>query len=397
MARRDYSTGSIYQRKSDGRWLGTLEAGYTPSGTRRRITVTAKTEAEVKRKLRDKRLQIERAGQRSVKRSITVAAWSKKWLDMIQTEIRPSAYETDKAAMSWVVGTLGSIRLEDLTPEDVREVAARLRSARKSTSTALRYQGSLMRMLKAAIHDGYTVPPNVLLAKKPTKAVSDRRSLPLDESALCLKHLSASPGGSRWALAFLQGLRQGEALGLTWEQVDLDGGTLTVSWQLQTLRYRDEKDKSKGFRIPDGYEARHLHGSAHLVRPKSRKGWRVIPLTRWAEAALRAWREVAPDSPHGLVWPRSDGRPRGVAADRAEWAAIQDVLKVHHPSGRPYHVHEIRHSTATILMELGVPESVRVAIMGHSSITVTHGYEYVDVSQARLALEQVAERWQLIA
>ena len=60
--RREYKTGSIYQRSSDGMWVGTLEAGFTKTGARRRIPVYGKTEAVVKRKLRDKRLQIEREG-----------------------------------------------------------------------------------------------------------------------------------------------------------------------------------------------------------------------------------------------------------------------------------------------------------------------------------------------
>ena len=55
MTRRDYGAGSVYQRKSDGLWVGAITDGWTASGTRRRYTVTAKTEAQVKRKLRDKK------------------------------------------------------------------------------------------------------------------------------------------------------------------------------------------------------------------------------------------------------------------------------------------------------------------------------------------------------
>jgi hypothetical protein len=76
-------------------------------------------------------------------------------------------------------------------------------------------------------------------------------------------------------------MRQGEALGLTWPMVDLDAESLTISWQLQSLRYNEPRKPSSGFRIPDGYEARQLKGTLHLVRPKSAKGWRVIPLVEW--------------------------------------------------------------------------------------------------------------------
>ncbi len=91
MSRREYRTGSIYQRASDNRWMGTLEAGYTASGARRRITVSRKSRAEVVRKLRDKGLEVEREGHRNVKRTVTVARWSETWLEMIRPQIRPSA------------------------------------------------------------------------------------------------------------------------------------------------------------------------------------------------------------------------------------------------------------------------------------------------------------------
>lgn len=401
MARREYRTGSIYQRESDGRWMGTLEAGYTASGARRRITVSAKTRAEVVRKLRDRRLEVEREGHHNVKRTITVARWSTSWLEAIQTKVRPSAYEADKAAMSWVVRTIGAVKLSDLTPDDVRAVARKLRTEKKSTSTALRYHGALIRMLKAASLDGYAIPPNVLLADKPAKAVNDRQAIPLPDSIRILEHVAAQPDGSRWALAFLQGLRQGEALGLTWDQVNLDVGTLTVSWQVKSLRYIDRANPDAGFQMPDGYETRHLIGATHLVRPKSVAGWRVQPLVPWAVSALRTWREVSPSNALDLVWPGRENKggvwPRNAATDRDQWHTVQKAAGVTHPAGRPYTVHEIRHATATLLMELGVPESVRIAIMGHSSIAVTRGYEHVDVSQARAALEQVGARLSLVA
>lgn len=407
MTRAEYGTGSMYQRASDWRWLATLEAGYTASGARKRATVTSKGcvggcpkkcphRAAIKRKLRDKRLEFEREGHRNVKRTTSVAKWSESWLANIQPHIRPAAYETDRAAVRSIVTAIGEVKLADLTPDDIRSVARHLRADGKSTSTALRYHGSLMRLLKAASLDGYAIPPNVLLAENPKKAVNDRQAVPLDQAVKVLAHVATQRDGSRWALAFLQGIRQAETLGLTWEQVDLNDGTLTISWQVKSLRYIDRKDPAAGFVMPDGYEVRHLVGATHLVRPKSSAGWRVIPLVPWAVNALRAWRKVSPTDQTDLVWPgrtiKGATWPRNAATDREQWEKIQKAVGIAHPSGRPYVVHEIRHGTATLLMELGVPESVRIAIMGHSSIAVTRGYEYADVSQLRVALEQMADR-----
>lgn len=437
VSRRDYGTGSLFQRcearfgcppmvkgpphpdtgeptkvrpdhECRGRWFGSLQGGFTANGTRKRITVSAKTKAEAKRKLRDKRLELEREGRRNVKRTITVAKWSVDWLAAIKPHVRPNAFATDKAAVKAIVAAIGSVKLADLSPADVRAVAKYLRAHGRSSSTALRYQGSLMRMLTAAALDGYSIPPNVLLTEKANKAVNDRDAVPVEQAIRVLGHLGALPAShelarrgsvSRWALTFLQGHRISESLGLTWPEVDLEAETLRISWQLQTLKYVDRGDPDAGFEIPDGYEVRHLVGAYHLVRPKSIAGWRVQPLVPWAARALRAWREIAPDNPHDLVWPGRVAKgkvwPRNKPGDRAEWAAIQKAVDIAHPDGRPWDVHEIRHGTATLLLALDVPESVRIAIMGHSTVASTKVYEHVDLTQARAALERMAERLQL--
>jgi integrase len=414
MSRRDYGTGSLFQRcearfgcpplvdgdrpqhKCQGRWFGVLEAGSTANGDRRRVTVSGKTKTVVQRRLRDKRLEMERLGTTAATtKAMTVAAYSKVWLEAIETQITPSALTTDKAAVKKINTAIGSTRLRDLTAADVRKVAKSIRANGGSSSTALRYQGSLMRMLKAAMIDGHPIPPSVLLAENPSAAVNDREALTPGKYKAALAEIAARESGSRWAVAFLTGLRQREALGLTWDCVDLVNGTITVAWQLKNLKHRERGNPAAGFVVPDGYEARHLIGAQHLVRPKSKKGWRVIPLIPWAWTALAAWREIAPDNPHDLVWcgpyRRGGWWPRNEASDRAEWHTIQEAVGVAHPTGRPYGTHEIRHTTATILLDLKVPESIRMAIMGHASIEATQIYETVDRGMMMTALEGVGE------
>ena len=410
--RRDYGSGSVYQRcetrfgcppaldggrpehDCKGRWFGSVNAGYTASAKRRRKTVSASTEAKAKKKLRDLIRDIE-DGRRSsdADARTTVKTYAEKWMERTALTSRPSTFATDRAAVEkWIIPTIGHRRLRDLEPDDVRSVARAIRRAGLSSSSAHRYHSPLMRMLKAAALDGHDIKPRVMLTEQPEREVDDRQAIP---AADCMKLIGASldiAGGSRWSLALMQGLRQGESLGLTWNAIDFGRDVITVEWQLQALAYANKGERSQGFRIPPGYEVRHLVGAYHLVRPKSRKGFRVIPLVPWARNALLDWRETAPENPWGLVWPTSAGRPVNKKDDTVAWRALQDASDVHHPTGRHYHVHETRHSTATLLMELGVAESVRLAIMGHSSAAVTRGYEYVDTREARVALERLAQR-----
>ena len=385
--RRQYGTGSVYQRTSDGRWFGAYDVGFKKDGSRDRRTVSAKTEAEAKRKLTKKLRELDR-GQTTSSRT-TVKAWAERWLEETQKSVTPNAHTTDRAAAGWIIETIGARALDQVSPADFRAVGNAIVAAGKSTSTAARYQGTLRRMLGAAQVEGYAIQPGALLVKARTPAVSDRTAMAVEEALAVLEQASTLPHGSRWLAAFLQGARQGECLGLTWPNAE--GDLLRLAWQLQPLSYNVKRDRTSGFRVPDGYEAIQLEGRLHLVRPKSKAGWRVLPQVPLMSKALDHWRPAS-TSPHGLVWPDADGSPRDEDADRAEFHELQRLAGVAHPSGRPYHGHEARHTTATLLLSLGVDEATRIAIMGHSSIASTRAYEHRDLTLIRGALEKVAGR-----
>lgn len=439
--RREYRTGSIYRRhdtptcpplepgpphpktgkptevrpvhECDGLWVGTLEAGWNEKGKRRRATVSAKTRAAVVKKLRDRRRQLERDGDTGVSVRTTVKAWAEIWLAEQEKHLRPSAFTASQSAVTkWIVPTIGHKRFDLLTPADVRAVTQAQREAKPrplKTSTQRRTHSVLKSLLKDAIAEGFPVPQRLLQVKAPAPSVTDRKDIPPSEAVAILEQASRLPHGSRFLVALMQGLRQGEALGLTWDEVDFDNDLLHLAWQLQALRYRIPRDRSSGFRVPDGYECRQLQGALHLVRPKSRAGIRVIPMVEPVRNALLAWRDIAPDSPHGLVWPDLDGGPTYYKTDDEEWYALQGAaslttydpytelapLLVGHPGGRYYGIHETRHTTVTLLLEAGVPEAIIIAIVGHSAWASAQAYAHVNQGAAREALAAVARRLEL--
>lgn len=394
--RRQYATGSVHHRARDGRWVGTIEAGWTTKGTRRRITVTARTESECKRRLAAKQHQTAREGlgAAGAAQRTTVKAWATEWLEHSQTRLRPKTYATNASAVScWIVPTIGAKRLDTLTPGDVRAVTQAIRTAGRSTSTAQRAHVVLAKMLRDALVEGHSIRPALLAMEAPGRAAHDRAAIPVADALAIMAIAAELPHGSRWVAALLQGMRQGECLGLTWDALDLDRGLVDVSWQLQPLPYADRAAGT--FRVPDGYECRRLVDAYHLVRPKTHKGQRIIPLVPWMTSALTAWRDVAPKSVHGLVWPTLAGGPAGAKADLEEWKALQCTAEVGHPAGRYYVLHEARHTTATLLLEADVDVEVIKAILGHSSVITSRGYQHVSQVMARDAMERLATRLQL--
>lgn len=401
--RRQYGTGGLSLRK-DGLWMGRIDAGTYPNGKRRQICVYGKTEAEAKAKLERKRKQIASEGNAvAANTRASVRSWATTWLTVRERTQRPKAHAADRSLVAnWIVPTIGSRKLQNLTPADIRAVATAIRDAGRATSTARRAHSVLMQMLKAAILEGHDVPQRVLLVEAPAAGTNDRAPLPLDDAIAVLGVAATLPHGSRWAAALLQGMRPNECLGLTWSDgVDFDRRLITVQWQLQPLPYLDPKDKRRGFRVPDGYRTRRLVGQWHLVELKTESGYRVIPMVPWVETALKTWRDLAPANEHDLVWPALDGRPADPDDDVEEWRALQDTAAVdlgrtvRHPTGRHYVRHEARHTTATLLLEAGIDPKVITAIMGHSSIVTTRGYQHVQTELASRALEQIATQLRL--
>jgi len=90
---------------------------------------------------------------------------------------------------------------------------------------------------------------------------------------------------SLYRVAVSLGLRQGEALGLRWNDVDLDGGQLRVSWALQ-----------------------RVNGHLELVEPKTKKSRRTVMLPATVANALRAHRsrQVDEQQKAGSKWQDQD-------------------------------------------------------------------------------------------
>lgn len=401
--RRPKGTGGIYQR-ADGYWVGTIEAGWDSRGKRRRLYVTGKTKKICAQRLRDREREIARQGipAEGARRGETVKAYAEQWLKVRETVARPGTFVADRSAVTqWIVPTIGNVKLEQVSAAHVRSVTDAVLKAGRKESTATRAHAVTIMVLKAAQQEGRTIPPGALTVTGPGKNESDREAIPLEHAREILTAAHDLPMFSRWLFAFTEAPRPAEALGFTWDCLDLDAGVADLSWQLKPLSYRKPRDPDSGFRIPRGYEVRRLTGRFHLVRPKTSAGKRRVPLIGPVVTALEEWRTVVPTSPYGLVWPAPDGTPMDDKDDRQAWKDLCDTAQVASTApwhvqrdretistvqGRRYDLYEARHTTASLLRASGVSDDVITMIMGHASILSSEAYIHISTSSAREAL-----------
>lgn len=400
MARRSPGDGSLYKRP-DGIWVGSIDIPST-DGKRRRKRVYSKDRNECIQKLRKLQRDID-DGFLPVTGRTTVAQWLDRWLHEIHADqIRPSTRVGYEATIRlYIVPAIGSRRLDKLTPEHVRQMHAH--AQKTSGRAAQKAHMLLQRALDDAIREGLLRTNVATRVHKPRHLPAKRTPLTSEQAKQLLRVSRAlgDPMESRWAAALLLGARQGELLGLEWDRVDLDHGVVELSWQLQQVR----QSHGCGKRLPDGtwpcgkgspthayparcpqrrwdvppdFELRPVRNSLALTRPKTKAGWRIVPLPDLLWLLLIEHRERT--GGEGFVW-QIDGHPIPPRADYDNWQAALAAAGL---PAAPLHV--ARHTTASLLAEAGVPEHVRMQILGQVAVTAHRGYVHIDLSQRRQAL-----------
>lgn len=403
--RRQRGEGSISQRAEDGLWVGRIDVGVV-NGKRRRRTVYGRTQREVVTKLRAVRKDIE-AGNTTTA-GTTVQKWLTYWLTDVcpaKPRMRPKTLRTYRSYVeNYLTPALGRKRLDQLTPADVRNLHRYVTDQGRSSTTAHHAHRILHTALNDAMRDGRLVRNVASLVPAPPKAATPKNALTLDQFAALMRHLDGDRLQSRWAFALFTAARQGECLGLTWDHVDLTNGVADLSWQLQRIPYRHgcgirrkagwpcggrpDRCPQRELDVQPGFGYEHLNGNLCLQPPKTKGSTRLIPLPAPLLVAMEERRALYESErrsytqDHGLVWARLDGRPIDGRIDWVEWSALLAALDIPHMS-----LHTARHTASTILLALGVEESVRMAILGHSEAATTRLYSHVDLSVQRKAMD----------
>lgn len=298
----------------------------------------------------------------------------------VEDNVRPSTYESYRLHVeSYIVPRIGSVRLQDLRPDHLNGLYRELRNKGGrggrplSDRTVELAHVTIRKALKDAVRWGYV-----------TRNMADSANRPRPKQHHEIKTWTATELGQflafarehderlypLWLLMATTGIRRGEALGLRWQDLDIDNARISIRQTLLAVRHTP------------------LYG-----QPKTKRGKRNISLDAATLATLRSHRKAR----------AVERLAAGSAYQDADLVFATEVGEALHPdritrrfgrlvqkSGLPrLTLHGLRHSYATIALQAGVHAKVVSERLGHSTVSLT-----LDVySHAIPALqEEAAER-----
>lgn len=369
--RRERGEGTWLPQTKDGLYRLQASLGLKRDGSRDRRVFTGRTKREVRAKYA-KALEEKGSGLDAADTVTPLRDYLDLWLEARRGRIKASTYDSYEELIRLHINpVIGKVALADLR----RAHIDRVMTAVIQKNLSKRRANMARAVLHAALEEAET---DDLIRRNPVSRVKRIKHRPQKPDPLTpaeVTRLLLHVRGTRWyPLYFVTvslGLRQGEVLGLQWDDVGAD--YLYVRRNLQWDRL------AQTFRFD--------------LTTKTEESEAVLPLPPNVLAALELQREI------------QDADRKSAGDDwQEEWPALIFRNRV----GRPYHAtsithqfqkdlaaagirrrrfHDLRHSTSTVLHAAGVSDRLIQAILRHASIATTLGvYTQPDPALMREAL-----------
>ncbi len=367
--RRGGGEGSIRERRP-GLWEARVTVGFDAHGRQLRRSIYGKTRADVAARMTASLAKladgVAPASDRQKLRDFLAS-----WIEA-QTNIRPNTKRRYRGLIDHqIVPLLGGLRLGQLTPQHVGMALQQAVASGLAPRTANHARAVLRTALADAQRWG-TVTRNAAALAEPLEVARHRNAAVRPEEARAI--LDAFAGSDLEAVvatAIYLGMRQGEILGLRWNDVDIDNRLIKVTTALQRVPAAERPSPEMMFRLAD---PKTEQSRRTLRMPTPLAAILAAHRQKQIEARLRAgpaWSETLA----GLVFTNPIGQPlepTGVTH------RFQGGLRRAGLAERRFH--DLRHAAATLMLASGIELKVVSSVLGHSTIGITAD-TYADVLQ----------------
>ena len=368
--RRANGEGSI-RKRPDGRWEGRYTAGRDPeTGKTVYKNVLGKTQAEVKAKLKQ---AIQETSEVDTLKAAqyTVGQWMDIWFEnYAKIKVRPTSHQTYRGYIdNHIKPNIGKIQLNKLTTLELQKLYKKLLSRGRVDRTEAKGQPKglspkTVRNIHQVISSAMDfAKAQKLIAVNPTDGCAlpklehrEMKTLPAEQLASFLREAKESGVFEMYYIELATGLRRGELLGLKWEDLDLEQGTLRVQRQVS-----------------------RINGEVVEAPLKTKNSYRTISLGGDAVGILNEQRKKCGGSEY--VFPSPTGGP--ISPD----SVIQMLHRVLKRAGLPkVRFHDLRHTFATVALQNGVDIKTVSGMLGHYSAGFTlDTYAHVTTAAQREA------------
>jgi integrase len=356
---------------------------YTHKGKQRLKTFPSKRAATDWRA--ELQLEVKRGVHTPASASITVGEAGALWLAQAETDgLEASTVMQYRQHLNYHIKPfLDKVKLAELTPADVQAFRNSLISEGRSHVMAKKVTTSLGAILAHAIAAG-KVARNVVreqarqhvarqrrLEKRHDKRLEVGVDIPTKDEIRQMLSAAQGPWRPLIVTTVFTGLRASELRGLTWDNVNLERGILTV-------RQRADRWNAIG-------------------SPKSDAGKREVPLAPLVINTLKEWWLACPKGPANLVFPNGSGNVATLPSiHHRGLGPLQQALGMTDDASRPkYGMHSLRHAAASLFIEQGFSPKRVQALMGHSTIQMTfdtYGHLFPSQDSDQAAMQQLQAR-----
>jgi integrase len=363
-----YGGGSVYYRKSDGRYVASIK----DPGSGKRIERYAKSQKEAEKLLEDIKFEI-RQGSLATGPRQTVKQFLERWFeDVHKFEVRQTTYITQLEVLNTrILPAIGHIQLQKLTAQHIQNFYAGMAKKGLRPGSIRITHTILHKALNQAVAWNL-VSRNVCDAVALPKMQKYQPQMLTKDQLVTL--LKGSKGHSLEAFIWMGltlGLRNGELQALRWSDINLEERTLKINRTVTRLK------------------GRYVEGD-----PKSQKSKRTIVLPRFLiESLIRhRQRQLSRRAKVGAAWQDLDlvfCNPVGGFRSRTSTKVSLDALlkKLGLPLMR---VHDLRHNASTFLqMVLRVPAKMVQDILGHDDLEMTFDYTHTDLDMQREMMDDL--------
>ncbi|MFE9931809.1 tyrosine-type recombinase/integrase [Streptomyces sp. NPDC005533] len=369
--RRANGETAIYLGK-DGRWHARVPMGYRDNGEPYRRHITRLTEDLLMEEVKRLEKQRDQGTAQQPGKLWTVEKWLWHWVENIAKEaVSENTYDGYEVAVRvHLVPGIGKHRIDRLEPEHLESLYRRMKAKGSKPATAHQAHRTARTALGEAVRRGHAAKNAAALAKPPRveEAEDEIEPYSVEEIQSLLIEVNKRRNSARWMLALALGLRQGETLGLRWADVDLENEYLKLRRNRLRPKYAHGCKEADPCGRKAGYCPLRSQVRRETKNTKSRAGRRAVPLPGPLVRMLRAHKEVQARERKaaGDLWTESEyvftkplGGPLSPNTDYHDWKKLIGDAGV-----RDARLHDARHTAATVLMLLGVPDRVIDQIMG---------------------------------